>query len=98
MINFLEKPQAVSSQIDGVVQGAGGIEQDHTCHKDCHRDDAGSCRDERSLDQHRNCSKNSEHHADKMSDGAARFTDCDCHRKHLLESQSGYSQSASLLG
>lgn len=87
MIDFLEKPQAVATQIDGVVQRAGGIEQNHAGHKDRHRDEAGPGGDERSFDQHRNRSKNGEHHADKMSDGAAWFSDCDCHKKHLLESQ-----------
>lgn len=79
MVNFAEELQARARQVHTVIGGAGAVEQDHAEHEYGHGGQSDTAAGYGCLYQQRHGGKNSHHHADKMGQGAARFSNCNLH-------------------
>lgn len=79
VIDSLEDAQALAGDIDCVIGGAGAVKQNHTDDKDDHGCKILAAVRASGLDQKWYSCKCCQHHRDKMSDGAARFSDCYLH-------------------
>jgi len=81
MVDFFKHFIDMLRDIEGMINGAGGVEQDHADDEDCHgarRKTAGQMN--RFGDQ-RKCCDHSQDHSDKMSQGAAWIFDSKFHMR-----------------
>ncbi len=82
MVNFSENLVYLWRNIQSMINGAGCIQQNHTGNKNSQRKHMGISRGPGCLDnQGRGCAE-SQYHGNKMSQGASRIFDFQCHRNH----------------
>lgn len=95
MVNFSEKLIDFRRNIEGVVNGACSVEQDHTGDEDGQRKNVGVAGGSGCFDEQRAGCKNSKKHGDKMGQRTAGVFDLESHKNASLLNE--YVRAAVLL-